>query len=53
MSKITLENENGVYSIQCCDEQLKIDDVFDYLIIPMLLAAGYHPETINRYIGGE
>lgn len=37
MTKLTLENENGEYSIAIKEEEIDLDDVFRYLIIPILL----------------
>jgi|GEM_PF-5229861 len=46
MSKITLTNDDGTYSIECeCGPTL--DDVADALLIPVLRAAGYSEATIK------
>ena len=50
--KMTFTDLNGTYTIEReCGETL--DDVFEELVIPTLLAAGYHRDTINRYLNGE
>ena len=46
-AKITLENEYGVYSVETFKSTDGIDSMFENLIAPLLLAAGYHPETIR------
>lgn len=50
MSKITLENEFGTYTIDSKKEVEHINDVMDYLVMPLLLAAGYQPSTIKEGI---
>jgi len=29
---------------------MNIEDMFEHIIIPVLLAAGYHPDTIKDYL---
>ena len=53
MRKITLEDEHGTYSIELTDDLATLSAVVSDLIIPVLLAAGYQPETIKDCIGGE
>ena len=53
MRKITLEDEHGTYSIETVDEPVTIDQIFETLIIPALLAAGFGEGTINDYLDVE
>lgn len=49
-SKVTLENENGVYVVQTNIIEMDIDEIMILLIKPVLLAAGYHTDNISNYI---
>jgi hypothetical protein len=51
MTKITLENRDGKYTVEVSDELVTISDVIDDLIRPVLLAAGFHNDTIDEYLG--
>ena len=53
MRKITLEDAHGTYSIETVDEPVTIDEIFETLIIPALLAAGFNIETINDFLDVE
>lgn len=53
MPKITFENEFGVYTIDSKVSVETIDQAFETLITPLLLAAGYQPETIEEQIDYE
>ena len=53
MKKITLEDEYGVYAIETTQCPVTIDQIFDTLIIPALLAAGFGEGTINDYLDVE
>ena len=50
---LTLENENGVYTISLRSTTLPLDVVVDELVEPLLLAAGYSQGAINRCLRGE
>ena len=52
-TKITLENEDGVYSVETFKADMTVSEVMDDLVRPVLLAAGYHPDSIARYFEGE
>lgn len=46
MSRITLTNEDGTYTVECeCGPTA--DDVAEALLIPVLRAAGYSESTIK------
>lgn len=51
MTRIELQNENGRFVIELNDDQLTVQAMFDDLWIPLLLAAGFQPETISDYLG--
>ena len=50
MPKITFENRHGIYSIEHYEEIETLDDVFEMLIQPVLIAAGFHPDNIKEEI---
>jgi hypothetical protein len=47
-SKITFENQYGTYSVETTQSAESISEVRDYLLIPVLLAAGYVEKTIHE-----
>lgn len=49
VNKITLTDENGTYTIECACGPT-VDDFVDRLIVPVLLAAGYHRDSISKII---
>lgn len=49
-TKITLKNEYGEYSVSANRSDLAIDEAFEILIIPVLLASGYSKELIDEYL---
>lgn len=49
-TKLTLENENGTYSVEIPRTELNLDSIFEELWLPALYAAGYHPESVARYL---
>ena len=53
MRKITLEDEYGTYSVETTQDPVTIDQIFEGLIIPVLLAAGFGEGTINDYLDVE
>ena len=50
MTSITLSTQYGTYTISIGKEDMNMEDVMGELIRPLLLAAGYHSETISEYI---
>ena len=48
-TKLTLQSEYGAYSIHIPNEDMSIDDVMDDLVGPILRAAGYADESIQKY----
>jgi len=49
--RLTLENQYGVYSVASRDSVEHINDFVDTLIVPLLLSAGYHKDTIDEALG--
>lgn len=52
-TKITLENENGTYSIEVDKIMMNLDDMQTDLLEPVLLAASYHPTIVKELFQGE
>lgn len=54
-NKITFENEHGIYSVEYGGDREvdHIGRVVNYLIIPVLRAAGYTDKVINEYVIGD
>lgn len=48
--KITLEDTDGIYTIELKDDFCQIQDYVSLLIIPVLKAAGFADGSINKYI---
>ena len=53
MSKISLTDENGTYTVDSFDPCETLDDMFSRLIIPVLLACGYSRASIDKYMDNE
>lgn len=53
MTRITLKDENGTYLVESTQDFITIDDMFEQLIEPVLLAAGYSQELIDGYFRGD
>lgn len=51
-TSITLKNCYGEYSISVPETDLTIVELFEGLINPILLAAGYAQSTIDDYLKG-
>ena len=47
MTKITLETQYGSATIAVNQDDMNISDLWEQVIEPLLLAAGYHPETVK------
>lgn len=50
MTKLTLETEYGTYSVEVNEDDMNITDVFDRLLIPVLLSAGYDEHSIKEQL---
>lgn len=53
MSKITLTDENGTYSIEITEIETDLAMVCERLICPVLRAAGYHDDSIKSMFSDE
>lgn len=49
-TKLTIENCYGKYTVESSGDDLNIQEHFDNLIIPCLLAAGFNREVIATYL---
>lgn len=52
-TKATLETEYGTVSVEFNEGDLTVDKLFESVIEPLLLAAGYQMPSIERYYRGE
>ena len=50
MTSIEFENEYGRYTISMEEDIVQIDNVMQELVKPLLLAAGFQPESVSEYI---
>ena len=48
-TKIVFKNEFGRYSAEINKEEATLDEVFEYLVDPVLRAAGYDPDNIRKW----
>jgi hypothetical protein len=46
-TRLTLENRYGTHSSLVYDQDMNIYDIWESLIRPVLLSAGYHPNTVD------
>lgn len=49
-TNMSFENSYGHYAVSLPKDDLPLDEIIDSLVRPLLLAAGYHEESINNYI---
>lgn len=49
---VTIKNGHGEYSVTVDYTGVAMDDMIKDLIVPVLLATGYHPDTVKDYIDG-
>lgn len=47
MKKITLETEYGTYTVENKNTGDDINSVMEEIVIPVLMAAGFHPNTVK------
>lgn len=50
-TKLTLETADGVVSIEVNKIDLTVTEMFDEMIIPILLGATYQKRSIAQYLG--
>ena len=48
---LELRNEFGRYTVELQKQEMNIGDVFEDLVMPVLLAAGYSQTVIESYLG--
>lgn len=53
MTKITLENSYGIYTIQVPQDDMNIDSIYENLIIPVLCASGFDRKLVEHWVGLE
>ncbi len=47
-TKITLENEHGSFSVELSRDSMSLSDAVEYLVEPLLIAAGYDAESVRE-----
>ena len=52
-TRLELRNPDGHYVVEVLSEDLTMDDLVEGLIKPLLLAAGYHPRTVDDAFAGD
>lgn len=52
-TKITLETSEGVYTASTFSDGMVIYDLVNELVRAVLLASGYHPDSVDRAIGEQ
>ena len=50
---LSLQNEFGTYTIKTDEPHEGIEDLRDFLLCPLLLAIGYHPDSVASIFGEE
>ena len=50
MTEITLKNENGEYTIKLNEDGMALDRLIEFVIQPVLLAAGYSQKLVDEYL---
>lgn len=50
---VILITNYGEYSVTYNEVDLTMDQMFTHVIKPVLLAAGYHPDTVSSYLDHE
>jgi hypothetical protein len=53
MVSIEITNQHGTYLVSSNEDLAALDDYFECLIIPALLAAGFSKKLIGSYLGIE
>lgn len=50
MTKITIEDENGIYSVATHADVSVIKCLLERVVKPCLVACGYHQKLVDEYI---
>ena len=53
MTRISLETCYGASTIEVFKDDMTIEEVMQELVAPVLLASGYHPNSVHDYIEEE
>lgn len=51
MQKVTYQDDAGTYEITLEHPVVTLTDVLDFLIKPVLIAAGYSPVNVDELVG--
>jgi hypothetical protein len=51
--KLQIEDDTNKVTIEVDDEIVVITEIVDRLVVPALLALGYHPDSIKALINTE
>lgn len=49
MTRVTLENQDGLYIIESQDDRMTVEDMYETFFNPIMMAATYHPDSITDY----
>lgn len=50
-TKMTLETNDGTYSVDIPHNDVNIDDMMNIVVGPLLKAAGYSEKLVDEYLG--
>lgn len=50
MTRVTLENENGIYTVEIPGEELNLPTLLSDAIAPVLMAAGYSDQIVKDWL---
>ena len=50
MTKVTIGNENGIYTAEVDEIEMPMHDLLDKVVVPALMAAGYIEDVVWRHI---
>ena len=50
MTKITLEDQYGKYTVEVKQDDMPLDDLIEHLVRPLLIVTGYNEETIKKHL---
>lgn len=53
MTSATLSNKYLTVSVSSGKDDLTIDELWSYVVRPLLIATGYEPETVDGLTGGR
>lgn len=53
MTTLELTNADGSFCVSLQKDCATIEEIHEFLVVPVLLAAGYQPETIREFYDDE